>query len=70
MKQLTVKSQTGQVEVQLSNVAPDATLTPELARRAVRIAYGGAASCTVVDGDIAYRVAGYGVNVRRVEAWQ
>ena len=70
MKQLTVKSQTGQVEVQLNNVASDATLTPKLARRAARIAYGVAANCTVVDEDIAYRVTGYGVNVRRVEVWQ
>jgi len=65
-----VKTQTGQVEVRLSNVAPDAILTPKLARRAARIAYGVAANCTVVDEDIAYRVTGYGVNVRRVGVWQ
>ena len=67
MKQVTVITKTGQVVVRLNNAAPDAPLTPELARRAACIAYGHAATCLVVGDDIAYRVAGHGVNVRRAD---
>ena len=71
MKELEVQTTNRpSVIVRLSGIAPDAPLTPKLARRAARIAYGVAANCTVVDEDIAYRVTGHGVNVRRVGVWQ
>lgn len=57
-KQVTVKSENGNVRVILNDVDDKATLTSNMARRAARIAFGELATCsvTVTDGNIDLRV--------------
>ena len=56
MKQVTVKSASGQVQVNLNNASDSDTLTTEMARAASRIAFGVGAHATVSDGETTYRV--------------
>ena len=70
MKDLEVRTGNRAVIVSMTDISADEPLTPKLARRAARVAYGVAANCTVYDEGTAYRVTGYGVNVRRVKVEQ
>ena len=56
MKQVTVKTNTRQYEVQLNNASDGDTLTPSMAKAAREIAFGVGTYATVTDGSTAYRV--------------
>lgn len=56
MKTVTVKSVSGQVQVNLNNANDGDKLTPNMAKAARNIAFGVGANATVSDASIAYLV--------------
>lgn len=66
MKQVTVKTASGQMEVRLNNAADTDALTARMAKAARNIAYGIAANATVTDGVATYRVTRSGA--RKVQS--
>lgn len=66
MKQVTVTSVNGQMNVRLNNAASTDELTARMAISARDIAYGVAANATVTDGHNTYRVTRSGA--RKVQS--
>ncbi len=56
MKQVTVKSASGQTEVQLNNAIDSDALTAKMAKAARAIAFGCGANVTVYDSRTTFRV--------------
>jgi hypothetical protein len=67
MKQVTVKSVNGQVQVNINNANDGDELTPKMAKAARNTAFGVAANATVTDGNKKYRVTKSGVRKQRIE---
>jgi hypothetical protein len=61
MKQVTVSSVNGQVEVRLNNATNNDSLTASMAKAARDIAFGVGANATVSDGESSFRVTRSGV---------
>ena len=57
MKQVTVKSVSGQTQIKLNNARDNDTLTARMAKAARDIAFGVGANATVTDGKNTYRVS-------------
>lgn len=67
MKQVTVRSANGQVEVKLNNANDGDRLTPSMAASARNIAFGAGANVTVSDDSDVYRVTKSGVRKQKQE---
>lgn len=67
MKQVTVKSVNGQVQVNINNATNSDELTPKMAQSARNTAFGVAANATVTDGRKIYRVTKSSVRKQQIE---
>lgn len=68
MKQVTVNSVNGQVQVNLNNANDSDKLTAKMAKAAREIAFGSGANATVSDGKTTYRVTRGGVR-KQAQEW-
>jgi nitrogen fixation protein FixH len=67
MKQVTVKSVSGQTQVNLNNASNGDALNARMAKAARDIAFGVGANATVTDGQGTYRVTRSGVRKQEQE---